>query len=77
MKWILISYAKRNSSVGYWQGMNYLAGMIVRVIDDEEEAFWTFWNLFEWILPLDYFCLMTEILIDQKVFIHLVQKHKK
>ena len=77
MKRILVSYAKRNSSVGYWQGMNYLAGMIVRVIDDEEEAFWTFCNLFECILPLDYFWLMTEILIDQKVFIHLVQKYKK
>ena len=74
---ILISYAKRNSSVGYWQGMNYLAGMIVRVVEDEEEAFWTFWSLFESILPIDYFWLMTEILIDQKVFISLVQKHKK
>ena len=77
MRNILASYAKRNSSVGYCQGMNYLAGMIVRVVENEEDAFWTFWNLFECILPIDYFCLMTEILIDQKVFTSLVQKHKK
>jgi len=38
---ILSAYAKRNSAVGYCQGMNYLGGMLVRVLPDEEEAFWT------------------------------------
>lgn len=56
--------------------MNYLAGMLVRILDSEEEAFWTLCCLFETILPLDYFCLMTEILIDQKVFLFLLQKKK-
>ena len=73
---ILLSYAKRNTAIGYWQGMNYLAGMIIRVIDDEEDAFWVLTNLFETILPLDYFCLMTEILIDQKIIIQILQKKK-
>lgn len=77
MENILCAYAKRNPSVGYWQGMNYLAGMMVRVFEDEEDCFWALWTLFENILPLDYFCLMTEILIDQKVFISLIQKKKK
>lgn len=52
---ILLAYAKRNTAVGYCQGMNYLAGMIVRVVEDEEDAFWVLTNLFETILPLDYF----------------------
>jgi hypothetical protein len=73
---ILLAYAKRNTSVGYCQGMNYIAGMITRVIKDEEEAFWTLTCLFENILPLDYFCLMTEILVDQKVFIQIFKKRK-
>jgi len=73
---ILQSYAKRNTSVGYCQGMNYLAGMIVRVIDNEEDAFWVLTSLFESILPLDYYCLMTEILVDQKVFLQILQKKK-
>lgn len=73
---ILLAYAKRNTSVGYCQGMNYLGGMIVRVVENEEEAFWVFTSLFENILPLDYFCLMTEILVDQKVFLHILQKKK-
>lgn len=52
---MLLAYAKRNTSVGYCQGMNYLAGMITRVIDEEENCFWTLTNLFETILPIDYF----------------------
>mmetsp|Transcript_32778 Transcript_32778/g.37472 ORF Transcript_32778/g.37472 Transcript_32778/m.37472 type:complete len:239 (+) Transcript_32778:805-1521(+) len=56
--------------------MNYLAAMIVRVIGDEEESFWVFTNLFETILPIDYFCLMTEILVDQKILIQILQKKK-
>ena len=39
---ILGAYTKRNSAIGYCQGMNCLAGMILRVIHDEEEAFWLF-----------------------------------
>ena len=74
---VLLSYAKRNSSIGYCQGMNFLIGMFVRVFNVEEDAFWAFTHLLENILPLDYFCLMTDVLIDQKVFINLIHKKKK
>uniref|UniRef100_A0A7S3N4W6 Rab-GAP TBC domain-containing protein n=1 Tax=Euplotes harpa TaxID=151035 RepID=A0A7S3N4W6_9SPIT len=73
---ILLSYSKRNTSIGYCQGMNYLAGIVSRVVEDEEEAFWVLVNLFEGILPIDYFCLMTEILVDQKILIQILQKKK-
>ncbi|CAI2382423.1 unnamed protein product [Moneuplotes crassus] len=74
---ILVSYSKRNSTVGYCQGMNFLAGMIVRVVHNEEQAFWIMCSLLENILPLDYFSLMTEVLVDQKVLVVLIQKKLK
>lgn len=73
---ILLAYAKRNTSIGYCQGMNYLGGLVARVIKDEEDSFWVLVNLFESILPLDYYCLMTEILVDQRVFTKIFKKRK-
>lgn len=73
---ILSSYTRRNPTIGYWQGMNCLAGMILRVVSDEEEAFWIFCNIIECILPLDYYTLMLQVMIDQKVLMHLVQTRK-
>ena len=73
---ILLAYSKRNTSVGYCQGMNYIGGILARVIKNEEDSFWALTCLFESVLPLDYYCLMTEILVDQKVFIQLFKKKK-
>ncbi len=46
---ILASYAMYNPAVGYCQGMNFLAGLILIVASDsnEEEAFWGFVALME------------------------------
>ncbi|CAI2384326.1 unnamed protein product [Moneuplotes crassus] len=71
---ILLSYTKRNPQIGYCQGMNYLAATLLRVFDDEELAFWGLCNLCESILPLDYYSHMIEVLVDQKVFVHLLQE---
>ena len=73
---ILLAYAKRNTSIGYCQGMNYLGSLIARVIRDEEDSFWILTNLFESILPLDYYSLMTDILVDQRVFTMIFKKKK-
>jgi len=70
---ILVSYSKRNPSVGYCQGMNCLVGMILMVVTNEEDAFWLFCTLIETILPLDYYSLMLEVLIDQKVLMQLIK----
>lgn len=56
--------------------MNYLAATLMKVIDDEEDAFWTFCNLIEVILPLDYYSQMVEVIIDQAVFVSLFQHYK-
>lgn len=37
---VLIAFAHHNSSVGYCQGLNYIAGLILIVTKDEVETFW-------------------------------------
>jgi hypothetical protein len=73
---ILRSYSKRNAGIGYCQGMNYVAATLFRVVDDEEDTFWLLCNLLESILPLDYYSQMIEVIVDQKVFVNLLQSRK-
>ena len=60
---ILYWYGKRNPSIGYCQGMNFLVAMLLHVLS-EEEAFWVLCQLIESILPMDYYTIMTGVLID-------------
>lgn len=39
---VLQAYANYDASVHYCQGMNYLAAMLLMVMDSAEDAFWTF-----------------------------------
>jgi hypothetical protein len=85
---VLMTYAKRNATIGYCQGMNFLVGLILKVFNSytgespadlaesesiEEKAFWTFTMLLESILPLDYYSNMVGVLIDQKIFYTVFQ----
>lgn len=54
--------------------MNCIVAGILRVIDDEEDAFWLFVQIIESILPLDYYSLMLEVLVDQKILLYLLKK---
>eukprot|EP00347_Sterkiella_histriomuscorum_P014415 403360950 len=58
---ILRAYVCRNPTIGYCQGMNFL------------DAFWLFCMIIETYLPFDYFEMMVGVLIDQKVFMKLVE----
>lgn len=69
---ILHAYTKRNPQVGYCQGMNNIVLMILKVVNDEEAAFWLFCMIIECVLPLDYYSMMIQVLIDQKVLMHLL-----
>eukprot|EP00826_Nyctotherus_ovalis_P057706 TRINITY_DN7898_c0_g1_i7.p1 TRINITY_DN7898_c0_g1~~TRINITY_DN7898_c0_g1_i7.p1 ORF type:complete len:459 (+),score=35.51 TRINITY_DN7898_c0_g1_i7:188-1564(+) len=45
---VLTAYSSYNEAVGYCQGMNYVAGLLLLVSDmNEEEAFWAFVSLME------------------------------
>ena len=37
---ILLAYANYDSQIGYVQGMNYIAAMLLMHIQDEESVFW-------------------------------------
>lgn len=38
---VLKAYSCYDKQIGYCQGMNYLAAMLLTHIDDEQEAFWS------------------------------------
>ena len=42
---VLLAYANYDSQIGYVQGMNYIAAMLLMHIQDEESVFWCIINL--------------------------------
>ena len=72
---ILVAYSCRNPSIGYCQGMNFIAGRLLSFGFSEEQAFWMLAQILETYLPLDYFSVMTGVLTDQKVFHSLLKLH--
>lgn len=60
---MLNTYVKRNPTVGYCQGMNFIAGRLIQYMS-EEEAFWTLSMIIETLLPPDYYSNMVGVLID-------------
>lgn len=62
---VLTAYVKRNPTVGYCQGMNFVAAILLKQLS-EEQAFWTLCQIIEYILQPDYFTLMTGVIVDQK-----------
>ena len=63
LKNVLYTYVKRNPTVGYCQGMNFIVGRLLQYMN-EEETFWTLAMIIETILPMDYFSNMVGVLID-------------
>ena len=51
---VLRAYARRNSSVGYCQGLNFIVGLMLLVLD-EHQVFWLLVVLLEEVLPADYY----------------------
>ena len=74
LKNLLYSYVKRNPTVGYCQGMNFIAANLLDCMP-EEEAFWTLCQVIEQYLPLEYYSNMLGAIVDQKVLQDLVERH--
>lgn len=69
---ILTAYSWRNPNVGYCQGMNCFVGRLFSFGFSEEETFWLLTQVVERYLPLDYYSVMTGVLVDNKVFERLL-----
>lgn len=55
LKEVLLAYSRRNSEVGYCQGMNLIAASLLLVTPTAEHAFWILASMIEIILPQHYY----------------------
>ncbi|XP_075144934.1 growth hormone-regulated TBC protein 1-A [Haematobia irritans] len=69
---ILIAFAHHNREVGYCQGLNYIAGLLLIVTDDEEKSFWLLKHMVENIVPQYHTKNMANLLRDMAVFKEMV-----
>jgi hypothetical protein len=71
---ILTAYTHRNPTLGYCQGLNFIVGTLLQQIGNEEKVFWMLAMLIETILPIDYYCSITGVMTDFKVFCELTKE---
>ena len=67
LKNILICYSIRNTTIGYCQGMNFIVGRLLLIMDNEEQVFWIFIQIIEKILPLIYYSDLAGIIIETTI----------
>ncbi|GLG92868.1 hypothetical protein R5R35_003282 [Gryllus longicercus] len=70
---ILVAYAHDNKEVGYCQGLNYIAGLLLLVTKDDETTFWLLKVLVERVLPKYYTRTMDGVITDIAVLEELVR----
>lgn len=73
LRHVLVAYSLRDSRVGYCQSMNYIAGMLLVLLDgDVEGAFWSLCGIVENVVPDYYTGSMRASMVDQEVFDMLI-----
>ena len=72
---VLRAYALYNPAVGYCQGMNFVAGTLLLVCE-EQEAFWLLAYVIEEVLPKAYLPSMMGLICDQEILAMLLQQHE-
>lgn len=80
LKRVLLAFARYNKSIGYCQGFNIVAALILEIVDKkEEDAFMCMIYLIDHVLPEGYFTnSMHSLAIDMAVFRELLKlKHPK
>ncbi|CAG5857741.1 unnamed protein product [Menidia menidia] len=70
---VLLAYGHHNPTVGYCQGMNFVAGYLLIITKDEEKSFWLMDALLGKILPDYYSPAMLGLKMDQEVLGELVK----
>ncbi|KAJ6634885.1 Growth hormone-regulated TBC protein 1-A [Pseudolycoriella hygida] len=71
---VLIAYAHHNKDVGYCQGLNYIAGLILIVTKDEEWTFWLLKVIVDDIASSYHTKTMTGLITDIEVLKELLNK---
>lgn len=72
---ILYAISNVREDIQYCQGLNYIAGLLLLVQNDDEKAFWTLFAIMEHLFPKDFFNeQLTGARIDQKVMEMLVDR---
>ncbi|OIT01765.1 PREDICTED: TBC1 domain family member 2B-like [Nicotiana attenuata] len=72
---VLVAYSFRDSDVGYCQGLNYVAALLLLVMKTEEDAFWMLAVLLENVLVSDcYTNNLSGCHVEQRVFRDLLTK---
>ncbi|KAI0221408.1 Growth hormone-regulated TBC protein 1-A [Lamellibrachia satsuma] len=70
---VLIALAHKNQHIGYCQGLNFIAGLMLLVVRQEEKVFWLMDTLLNHILPDYYSRDMLAMKVDQAVLGDLVR----
>ncbi|KAK1274052.1 hypothetical protein QJS04_geneDACA008100 [Acorus gramineus] len=72
---VLVGYSFRDSDVGYCQGLNYVAALLLLVMKTEEDAFWMLAVLLENVLVNDcYTDNLSGCHVEQRVFRDMLAK---
>ncbi|XP_071527959.1 growth hormone-regulated TBC protein 1-A-like [Panulirus ornatus] len=71
---VLVAFSHHNKKIGYCQGLNYIAGLLLIITKEEECTFWLLNALMEDLLPEYYTPDMVGVLTDIKVLEALVKE---
>ena len=72
---VLKAVSRHHRSVGYCQGMNFVAASILLFVSAEDDAFWLLSHIVEEVLPDHYVQSMIGHTIDRQVTEQLVELH--
>lgn len=70
---VLVAYAKHNPRIGYCQGLNYIAGLMLLIVKKEEVAFWLLDVIVGNLLPDYYAKDMLGLQIEQEALREVVR----
>ena len=74
LKRILMTYSKRNASIGYVQGFNFIVSKLMSYIDNEEYIFWILVVIIEHILPINYFSELAGVMADVDLLLIITEQ---
>ena len=72
IKNVLLAYSRKNCSIGYVQGFNFIVGKLLKQSLSEEEVFYLFSSILEQKMPCNYYSEMCGLMGDVDITIKLI-----